>query len=153
MAIEPIGTDERLETPISKPRDLDTQMMFGCTGFVLTSIVAFLLSVWPFIVFTNIERLSTLAECALFGLFPATVLGAVATRRWGLAGACGFVGNALAFDVFLYLRFQEIALGAEARRIPIPDYPMSLGLLAPLAWLLFVLLVSLALLPKAELKG
>ncbi len=152
MGIEPIGTDEKLDAPLPRPRDFDSQMMLGCTGFVLTSIVGFLLSVWPFIVFGGLERMNTLVQCAAFGLFPALVLGGIATRRFGVAGACGFVGSALAFDVFLYLRFQEISLGAQAQRISAPDYPMSLGWLAPIGWLLFVLFVALALLPKGEFQ-
>jgi hypothetical protein len=152
MPIEEVGTDEKLERSGPRPKDFDSQMMLGCTGFVLTSIVGFLLSVWPFIAFSGLERFAVLEECALFGLVPAAILGAFATRRFGVAGACGFVGSALAFDVFLYLRFEEIHLGAEARRIPPPDYPMSLAWLAPVGWALFVLFVALLAIPKSEIE-
>jgi hypothetical protein len=144
MSTNPRGTRK-------KPLDFDSKMLLGCTGFVVTSIVGFLLSVWPFIVFTGLERMEVLEKCALYGLIPAVVVGAVASRRFGVAGACGFVGSALAFDVFLYLRFQEIDLGAEAQRIPTPDYPHAIEWLAPLAWILCVLFVALLVLPKTEL--
>jgi hypothetical protein len=135
-----------------RPVDIEKKMLFGCSGFVLTAIGGFAISVWPFIVFSGLERTAVLAECALFGLLPAAILGCLSTRRFGIPGACGMVGCAMAVDVFLYLRFQEISLGVQAQRIPEPDYPANIAWLAPLAWILASLFLAILSLPKSELS-
>lgn len=148
MPFEPLRTDEKLDTPVERAPDMDAAMLFGCTGFVAASIGCYILSVWPFLLFSETEKLSMLCLATAAGLIPATVLGVIATRRFRLAGACGFVGSALATGIFLYLRIEQVFLSALARQAPTPDYPRAMVYLVPLAWILLATIIALAVMPK-----
>jgi len=148
MAFEPLETDEKLDTPVKRAPDMDAAMLFGCSGFVLTSIGGYLLSVWPFLVFSDTEKLTVLASAAAVGLIPAAILGIFATRKFRLAGACGFVGGALSTGIFLYLRLEQVFISALSRQAPTPDYPKITMYLVPLGWILTTAILSIAFLPK-----
>jgi len=148
MPFEPLNTDEQIENPVKKPRDMDAAMLFGCSGFVVTSLVGWCLSVWPFLVLPHTEKLANLGTASAVGLIPASVLGVIATRKFGLAGACGFVGSALSTGIFLYLRLDQMFLGALARQGPTPEYPRMMVYLVPCAWILASAILSLVFLPK-----
>ncbi len=150
MAFEPLQTDEKLENPVARPPDMDAAMLFGCSGFVLSSIGGYMLSVWPFLVFQETEKLTTLATAAAIGLTPAAILGIVSTRKFRLAGACGFVGSALSVGIFLYLRIEQTFISSLARQAPAPDYPKVVMYLAPLGWILISAILGLLFLPKQE---
>ena len=153
MAHEPLRTDEKLETPVPRPRDMDAQMLVGCTGFVLASIGGYLLTVWPFFVFSDVQFLRVLAIAAAAGMIPAAIYGGIATRRFGLPGACGFFAGAVATAIFLVLRLQQVFVAAQAQQDVAPNYPPAFQYLVPVAWLLAALLVAALLLPKGELPG
>lgn len=123
MPIEPITTDEKLQVSKRKERDMDDQMLFGCSGFVLTSFSCYLLGVWPFFVWFDIHLLPSLGVAFALGLPFSYVVGALSSWKFGLAGSAGFVGGSVAFSIFLYLRIEQVFLEAEARRIPFPTYP------------------------------
>ena len=72
----------------------------------------------------------------------AAILGAFASRKFELPGACGFVGGSMALSVFLYLRLQEVMLGKGSTDLPHPDYPESWVWVIPLAWLIVSLLIA-----------
>lgn len=150
MAFEPLQTDEKLDAPVEKAPDMDAAMLTGCSGFVFASVGGYILSVWPFLVFPDSEKLIRLATASGIGFVPASILGIIATRKFGLAGACGFVGAALATGIFLYLRLDEIFIGALARQAPTPDYPKMMSWLLPLAWILATAIIAIAVLPKEK---
>jgi len=148
MAFEPLKTDEKIEGPIQKQPDMDSAMLFGCTGFVFTSIAGYLLSVWPFLVLPDTEKISKLAIAVGVGLIPAAVLGVFATRKFALAGACGFVGGSLSTGIFLYLRLEQVFISATARQAPAPDYPQVMMYVVPLGWILASAILALIALPR-----
>lgn len=150
MAFEPLQTDEKLEGPVQKQKDMDAAMLFGCSGFVFTSIVGYALSVWPFFLLPETQKLVNLAIAAGIGLTPAAVLGVVATRKFGLAGACGFVGGSMATGIFLYLRIEQIFIAALARQAPPAEYPRIVTYLLPLGWILLSAILAIAALPREE---
>lgn len=148
MPFEPLNTDERLEKPVRRERDMDDQMLFGCSGFVVASIGGYGLSVWPFFAFAQIEKIATLAQDCAIGFVPAVILAVLIARKFGLAGACGAVGGAMASAMFLYLRIQQAFMAHMARQAPEPDYPVVLQWVIPLAWLLALILAALWAMPK-----
>jgi hypothetical protein len=151
MPFEPLRTDEQYTGPKEKRSGMDEMMLFGCTGFVLCSVTVYVLSVWPFFLFAEIDRLATLLLALGSGLGPALLAGILATRKFALPGACGFVGGALVGAVFLYLRLEQVFTAALARQIPTPDYPPLLVALVPLGWIVAALVAAIAALP-AEVK-
>ena len=148
MAFEPLETDEKLDAPVKGKPDMDAAMLFGCSGFVVTSIGGYIMSVWPFLLFPDTEKVARLGIAAAIGFLPAAILGIFSTRKFGLAGACGFVGGALATGIFLYLRLEQVFLSSMARQAPTPDYPKILIYLVPLSWILVTAILALAFLPK-----
>jgi hypothetical protein len=148
MAFEPLQTDEKVDGPVVKQRDMDSAMLFGCSGFVFTSIAGYILSVWPFLVFPETEKLKMLGLAAVIGLTPAAVLGVFATRKFAIAGACGFVGGALSTGIFLYLRIEQTFISALSRQAPTPEYPQVMTYLVPLCWILIAAILALIFLPR-----
>lgn len=148
MAFEPLETDEKIERASAKPTDMDTQMLFGCSGFLIASLGGYGLSVWPFFVFQTTDQLGTMAWSLGLGLIPTIGLTAYMARRFGLAGTCGAIGGALASAMFLYLRIQQAFLAYLARQAPEPQYPASMEIYVPLAFILAVTLVGVALLQR-----
>jgi hypothetical protein len=136
MPIEPLQTDEKIIGGAPRPKSMDDLMLFGCTGFVLASITSYLLSVWPHFLMPAIDQLPTLLSCLAIGFVPSALVGGFASRRYGLPGACGYIGGALATGVFLYLRMEATFIGYEAKQTPQPEYPEALMYLVPLAWIL-----------------
>lgn len=135
MPIEPLQTDERIAGGAPRPKSMDDLMLFGCTGFVLASITSYLLAVWPHFLFPGIDRAGTLAICLGVGFVPSAMVGSFASLRYGLPGACGYVGGALATAVFIYLRMEASFIGYQARQTQEPDYPEALIYLVPIGWI------------------
>jgi len=144
--MKPLETDEKLEVARPKERDMDSQMLFGCSGFVIASFATYFLAVWPFFVWFDIHRLPVLGWAFGMGLPFAFILGIVSTAKFEIAGAAGFIGGILATAIFLYLRFEQVFLEVEARRIPMPLYPHWIQWFAPLATICLALFVSTAVL-------
>lgn len=151
MAFEPLQTDEKLDAPVAGPQDMDTAMLFGCSGFVGTSIGGYILSVWPFFAMRGTEYLHVLAITLALGLVPAAILGIYSSRKFGLAGACGFVGGAMTTGVFLFLRLQQVFLAARSDQAPTPNYPEILVTIIPLGWVLASVFLGILLVPKNEI--
>lgn len=150
MPFDPLQTDEKLDQPAAKERDFDAQMLAGCTAFVGTSILCYLLGVWPYFVFAESNKLVTLALSSGFGLIPSAVLGIVVTRKSGIPGACGFLCGAMAVAIFLFLRLQQVMLALQIKDLPQPEYPASWAWIVPLAWLLTCVVLLVIFLPKAQ---
>jgi hypothetical protein len=152
MPFEPIRTDEKIESQVKPPRDMDTHMLVGCWGFAATSLVTYALAVWPHFVFHQVHLKATLGLCFALGLIPAGVAGAMASRKWGLAAAAGFLGGSMATGVFLFLRLQQAHIIKDATQAPQPDYPESWVWIIPLAWTLVCLLLGLAATRREEFE-
>lgn len=118
---------------------MDDHMLFGCSGFVATSVGCYLLAAWPFFVWLDISSLHMLAVVASLGLPIAFVIGALSGWKFGLAGSAGFVCGMVAVAVFLYLRLEYIFVGALVQQNPEPEYPVWTQ------WFLPTMVVALAL--------
>jgi len=149
--MEPIQTDEKIDRPAPRERDMDSQMIVGCTGFVTISFVTYFLSIWPFLVWLSIDRIQVLGWALAAGILPAMVVGGIASRKTGLAGGAGFVGGILAASIFLYLRFEQAFLEALAQRSPTPEYPQALQYIVPLAVILLSVFVTLAFVDRKSI--
>lgn len=140
--MEPLSTDEKLERPLPIERDMDSQMLFGCTGFVVASFGTYFLAIWPFFLWFDIHFTSVLVKAFLAGLAPAFLAGAYQAWKYGIAGAAGFIGGMVAVCIFLYLRFQQVFLEAQSQRIPIPTYPQWIGWVAPSILAVLAILIA-----------
>ena len=150
MALEPLNTDETLDAAVRPEKDMDAQMIFGCSGFLVAAVAGYLLSIWPFVAFQKTEQVQWLLICFAAGPLPATILGIYATRKFGLGGACGFIGGALCTGVFLFLRIQHSFVSALAQQAPRPGYPEAFQYLVPGAYILACLFLAILVLPKDE---
>lgn len=150
MAFEPLGTDEKRDPgdKTARPKDIDSQMLLGCGGFLIAAVGGYVLSIWPFVVFQQVERLSTLLMALGFSAIPALTLGSIVTRRLGLAGACGMVGGALTTAIFLFLRLEQAFLSALAEQSPRPEYPEAYRWLVPLGYVLAAIFLAALFFPK-----
>lgn len=148
MPFEPLQTDERLDNAGPKPRDVDQVMLTGCSTFVAASIIGYLLAVWPFFTVPETHLARNLAAACGFGMTPALILTGFATRRFGLPGACGGLGGAMAAGIFLYLRMDQIMLGLTVRDLPRPDYPAAWAWIVPTAYVVATVAVGALLLPR-----
>lgn len=151
MPFEPLQTDEKLPEPPKQQRDMDTQMMLGCSTFGIVAGLGLALAAWPHFVITDTQHLDSLVRASAMGLVPAGLVGIVATRRLGLPGACGFVGGALVTAVFLYLRLTQVLLTRYGNPSELPDYPTSWSWMAPIAWVLFCAGLAVVFLPRSEM--
>ena len=143
--------NEKKTVPYPRPpKDMDTLMLTGCFGFVLISVVSYGVSIWPYFLWYNADRYEVLAQCSAAGLFPAAVLGAIGSRKFGIPGGAGFIAGAATTAVFLYIRINEMFLGAQAHRSPEPNYPHFMSFLFPLLWILISILISLVFLKPGE---
>ncbi len=149
MPFEPLQTDEP-QTANRKPPtdDMDAQMIAGCSAFVASALITYVLGVWPFFVLSNTHLLARLILACAIAFTPSAILGAFATRRAGLAGACGFLGGSMAVGIFLLLRLKQLQLGRSSRDFPVPEYPESWVWMIPVGWVLVAIATALFLLPK-----
>jgi len=115
---------------------------------VETSLIGYVLAVWPFFAVPETHLARNLTTACAFGMVPALVLTAFSTRRFGLPGACGGLGVAMATGVFLYLRMDQIMLGFTVRDLPRPDYPSTWAWIVPSAYVVATVAVGLLLLPR-----
>ena len=146
-----LPTDEKLEQTSPKERDFDGQMLFGCSGFVGLSFATYFISIWPFMVWMQVELMSTVTRCLLLGQLPALLLGLIGCRKFELPGAAGFIGGCLASNIFLYLRLQQAFLEAEARRTPWPDYPQAFQTIIPIGLVTVAIACSVLVLLRSNL--
>mgnify|MGYP005836536831 CR=1 FL=1 len=137
MSWEPLRTDEPTDVPARKKADLDAQMLSGCTGFVAAALSGYGLAIWPFFVFPDAHTVRHLLFCLAAGGIPSSLLGVGASRRFGLAGAAGFVGGGMAAAVFLFLRLEQAVMFRGVPDAPQPEYPDFLKVLVPAAWVLW----------------
>lgn len=145
------SNNEKQTVPYPRPpKDMDTLMLTGCFGFVLVSLLAYGLSIWPYFFWYTSNRYETLGFCSLVGLLPAALLGAIGSRRFGIPGGAGSIAGALTTSVFLYIRLNEMFLGAAAHRSPEPNYPQAMTILFPLAWILVSILIAFVCLKPGE---
>lgn len=150
MPFEPLQTDEVLEAPAKRERDMDTQMLFGCTSFVGASFITYGLAIWPFFVIDDQHLTSQFLLAAGLGGLPALAFGVYCARKYGLAGGCGFFGGATAVGIFHFLHLQQLMIGHVNREIPEPEFPESWKWIVPTIWLVVALAMVLAFLRRSE---
>lgn len=126
---------------------MDGQMIVGCTGFLILSIAGYMLAVWPFFAFLQIETRVALLRNVALGLLPHLALTYVGARKFGIAGACGAAGGAAAAAVFLYLRLVQVGLAAFADQGRSPEYPAAMSAILPALWLAAVITVGILAVP------
>lgn len=148
-----LPTDEKLDRKAPKERDMDTHMLFGCSGFVFASFASYGLAVWPFFIWMDAHLVSSLGIALAAGLPFAYILGSVSTRKFGIAGAAGFIGGMVSTSIFLYLRFEQVFLEADAQRIPPPDYPVWFQWFVPSVTLAFAILLAASIIVFAPGKA
>lgn len=151
MAFEPLLTDEKLDNPPPKERDMDTAMLLGCSGFVGVSLITFSLVLWPHFIWTDVFQIRVLGMACAVGMIPACIVGIVAARKGALAGACGFVGGAMAAAVFLFLRLQQIKPAVQGRDALEADYPLNFAWMVPVGWLCLAALIAIIATPRDRL--
>lgn len=152
MAFEPLQTDERVEGPAKRQRDFDAQMLFGCTAFVITSLITYLLAVWPWFAFPATHTVPVLGLAVACGFVPSAAFGIAGMRRAGLAGGCGYLGGIMATAIFVHLRMDQHGLGRFARHLPLPEYPDNWKFLLPSAYVLVAGILLVAFLPRGEIQ-
>lgn len=130
---------------------MDSAMLFGCSGFVGTSIISYLLGMWPHLIFTEAYQVNTLLLNTLIGLVPALVVGLYGTRKFGLAGACGFIGGGMAMGIFLYLRLKQMNMARNTPGAPELEYPANWVWIMPLCWVIVCIMLALIFVSKDEL--
>lgn len=153
MPFEPIRTDEARDRRSRKRSDFDTQMLFGCSGFVGASVLTYALAVWPHLAWSDTHSSAVLGLGLALGLGPACVFGGFVARRFGLAGAAGFFAGSMASATFLFLRLQQVMAFRGIPDTPQPDYPYAWMWIVPLGWVLLSAILALLFVPKDELFG
>jgi hypothetical protein len=144
VPFEPLKTDELLDQPAKTGPDWDTLMLMGCGGFILSSVIHFALSIWPHFVFSAGNELKSLGVAALLGLVPASIFAAIVVRRFGIPAAGGILGGSFATAIFLHLRLRQFDAGRGLPDFPQPEFPASWTWMAPMAWVIFTLIVTAA---------
>ncbi len=152
MSFEPLKTDEILENAAPRERDTDTVMLIGCSGFVGSSVITYILVVWPYFLFSGVHLFETLMKASAMAMIPALIFGAIAVRKFGLASACGFAGGGMATTVFLFLRLTEVQIRRGNREMEQPDYPYWWIYALPTAWLIAVFLVAILFIRRSEIE-
>jgi hypothetical protein len=142
VAFEPLRTDEKLDQPIKSKRDFESQMLAGCSVFVVCSFVTFFLSVWPFFVIKDQFLARQLAIAVGLSCIPTLIFGFVAGVRAGASGGFGFLGGAIAVAVFFNLAITQISLGGSIKDFPRPEYPAGMAAWIPLIWVILSGLVT-----------
>lgn len=150
MPFEPLKTDEKLEQKVKRAPDMDTTMLFGCSSFVFVSVFGYAMAIWPMFVIAETFRTANLLIALAAGMIPTAIFGAIAARKAGLPGACGFLGGAMAAAIFFYLRLEQLMLGLARDDLPKPDYPKSWQWIVPAAWVLAAALIAVVLVPRKE---
>ncbi len=145
------NTDEKIETPYPRKRDMDSRFLAGCFSIAFLSILYYAMLAWPFFAF-QAHLKSGLVQIGLYGALPTLALGGALVRRMGLEAATALAGGSFAGGIFAYLRLDSLMLGklGDVRDLPPPDYPEPWAWLIPVAWCMAVLAVIFLLLPKRE---
>lgn len=128
-------------------------MLFGCSAFLASALITYNLSVWPFFVWTDTWIMKSFLVATGFALGPAFIFGAIAARKGGLAGGCGFIAAMMAFAVFIYLRIDQALMGKFVREFPTPELPEGFKWQVPLVAVIAATLWTLINLPKDQLPG
>lgn len=152
MPFESLETDEKIEGAVKRPKDDDTQLLFGCGTFVMVSGLQLALICWPFFVFPKTHELSQLMIALAAAGIPALIAGVISVRKLAVAGASGFVGGAMASAAFMFLRLHEVSMGRYMHDAPQPEFPEVWTWIIPVAWVLLAAAVALLLIPKREIE-
>lgn len=131
MALDPLKTDETLDTPVRAEADTDTVMLWGCGAFTTLSFTVFFVSCWPYFIWLNVSTLTDLGRASLLGLLPATIVSIIGARLRGLAASCGAVAGFTVVAVFLYMRIQQAFVAGMMKQAPMPEFGREWAYLLP----------------------
>ena len=126
----------------------DRQFIRGFVAFCTTSISCYLLSIWPFLMNETLPTAIGLRQACLVGLGPASLVGAIAARRFSSAGATGWIAATLTTAIFLWVRFQQLFIAGEAKQGAVPEYSRDLQWVLPVANVVLAIVVSLVVAPR-----
>lgn len=116
-----------------KRRDLETDLMQGCGTIVLVSLVTFWLAVWPSLVCREYAVADLLKTLALAWV-PSLVVGGLAVRRFRESGLAGFVGGAMCYGIFLYMRLMQVFVAEDNPDLPHAEWPRVFSIVIPAVW-------------------
>ena len=144
-------SDERIDSPYPRKRDMDARFLAGCTTIAIISLATYATIAWPFFAFQAHSR-EGLVQIGLAGAAPVLIVGTFLIRKLGLEAAVALVGGSIAGGIFAFLQLRGIALGhiASTQDLPEPDYPAAWVWGLPLAWVLVVAALALFTLPRRE---
>jgi hypothetical protein len=127
--------------PARKPRDLESDLMQGCGVIVLISLVTFGLAVWPSLVWReySVRELLTTLGCAWT---PTLILGWFSLKKFRESGLAGFIGGAMCYGIFLYMRLMQVFVAEDNPDLPHAEWPRVFSIVIPALWA--VLSVGLA---------
>lgn len=149
MPFERLETDEPIspDAASTKARDFEGTLMTGCGVILVSSVLTYLMSFWPFAAVPH-HTVSGLVQALALASLPTWVFGAILARKFGMAGASGFVGGALCSAIFIYLRLQMVTSVRGDRTLPQPEYPDRWAVIIPVAWLLASAAAMMLFLPS-----
>ncbi|MES1147239.1 MAG: hypothetical protein ABUL49_00650 [bacterium] len=134
--MEPLQTDEERGPQHNRKADFESQLMGGCVVIVVCSLVTYGLGCWPALVVRDeYTRTGLFTEMGL-GMLPALIFGIVSIRKAREAGLAGFLGGAMAFGVFLYLRLMQVFVAESTPDLPQPEWPKAWTIAIPAVWAL-----------------
>jgi hypothetical protein len=153
MSFEPNQTDEILEKSSPRTKDFESQLMGGCSAFVVTSLLLFGISVAPFLVIADIATFKNLLTALGVAGVLVAPLGALATRKAAIPGASGTMAAALATAIFLLLRMQQVGMTRLVPDLIPPEWPPALEWLVPLIWVVAMFAVVLVFLKREHFSS
>jgi branched-subunit amino acid transport protein AzlD len=142
MGFEPLGTDEQIEPGSRRKKDFESELVSGCFTIIGGSVLVFLLTWWPFLVW-NTDTTANLIKALLSAAVPSLVVGAIMNRKYGLAGGVAFGGGMIVGAVFLYLHFNLALVGFNNVEARSPEYPEVFRWIVPLIWFFLGLSVGI----------
>lgn len=130
---------------IPKREDPDAKLVSGCMTFGTLSVGYFFLTLWPFFVYQDTYRVSSLTIALGLGVIPAFVVGAICCYLFDVVGAGSLMAGMLTFGVFFFLRHLPMVSAAGQPDVPQFDYPHSLVYLVPILGFAISIFVAMAM--------
>lgn len=131
MPFDPLQTDEPTKKAYPREKDLDTQMLGGCSAFTLSAFLTYGLGIWPFFAIKNLTTWNGLLTATGLGALTSLIFIWAASRTAGISGWFGGMGGTLAIIVFEYLLVNhviDLSRGPEQPPIEFgPLVPVGLG--------------------------
>lgn len=135
--------------PEAKKRDLESDLMHGCGVLVVVSLITFALAVWPSMAWRE-YAVADLLKTIAAAWIPCLVTGAFAVRRFREAGLAGFIGGAMCYGIFLYMRLMQVFVAEGNPDLPHAEWPRPFSILIPLLWAVLSVGLAVAVYPRTR---